>query len=133
MFKSILFLLCTVALGCSSTRPPITQFQSSKLKNSFEEAVSVEVNFELLNKNPEPIRLVRFKYAALIDGKVVYEGLMKAEQTVPYSAIGETITTVIDPQCQALKSNDLISCPLIGDIHYPTKCQDDKGYFIIVE
>ena len=95
MFKSILFLLCTVALGCSSTRPPITQFQSSKLKNSFEEAVSVEVTFELLNKNPEPIRLVRFKYAALIDGKVVYEGLMKAEQTLPYSAIGETVTTTI--------------------------------------
>ena len=95
MLKLISLLLCSVTLGCSSTLPPVPQFQSSKLKNSFEEAVSVEVTFNLLNNNPEAIHLVRFKYTVLIDGEVVYEGLKKAEQTLPYSSRGETASSTI--------------------------------------
>jgi hypothetical protein len=48
-----------------------------------------------LNKNPEPIHLVRFEYTVLIDGEVVYEGLKKAEQTLPYSSQGETVSSTI--------------------------------------
>ena len=95
MLKLILPLLCLVTMGCSSTRPPVPQFQSSKLMNSFEEAVSVEVTFNFLNENLEPIHLVRFEYTVLIDGEVVYEGLKKAEQTLPSSSQNKTVSYTI--------------------------------------
>ena len=63
--------------------------------NSFEEAVSVEVTFNFLNENLEPIHLVRFEYTVLIDGEVVYEGLKKAEQTLPSSSQNKTVSYTI--------------------------------------
>ena len=95
MLKLIFLLLCFVTVGCSSTRPPVPQFQSSNLKNSFEEAVSVEVTFNLLNDNLEPIHLERFEYTVLIDGEVVYEGLKKAEQTLPSVSSDKTVSYTI--------------------------------------
>ena len=113
----ISFVLCAVAVGCSSARPPVPQFQSSKLKNSFEEAVSIDVTFNLLNYNKEPIRLVKYVYSVVIDGEVVYEGVLEAEQTLPQGE-GATATIPIVISRTHLDGKEDVTWYLNGSLTY---------------
>ncbi len=77
--------LCVVAggpLGCSIRRPPLIALTGVTVAESTAEATALRFHLELVNPNPEPLRLREFRYTLLIDGTPVYRGRRAAEATL---------------------------------------------------
>ena len=96
MYKALLLASSSSLVGCSSVTSPIAKYQSTTLKNSFENAVSMDVVFVLENLNEDPVNVVHFDYAVLVDGATVYSGLAVAELTLPAKPKGASENTSIE-------------------------------------
>ena len=117
MIKAILLLTCVAAFGCSTTRAPISRFQTARVTASTPEAISLDVEFKLRNDNDEPLKLITYTYTVSIDGDAVYHGLAEAEQTIPSgSTVTSTIPAVI-PRTY-LQGRELIVWHLSGSLDY---------------
>ena len=86
MSRAIMALaLCVVAggpLGCSIRRPPLIAVVGVTVAESTAEATALRFHLELVNPNPDPVRLREFRYALLVDGTPVYRGRRAAEATL---------------------------------------------------
>ncbi len=77
--------LCVVAggpLGCSIRRPPLIALTGVTVSESTAAATALRFHLELVNRNPDPLRLREFRYTLLVDGTPVYRGRRAAEATL---------------------------------------------------
>ncbi len=77
--------LCVVAggpLGCSVRRPPLIFLAEVTVAESTAKATAFQFHLDLVNPNPDPLRLREFRYVLLIEGAPIYRGRRAAEATL---------------------------------------------------
>ena len=98
MLDKVLFIATLAATGCGTSRPPIAQYSSSTMIDSYPLAVSFDASFELSNTNDEPMKLVQYTYTVSVDGNTVYQGFAEAEQTLPRGSTTSTSIPIVVPR-----------------------------------
>jgi len=117
MLKVFLCIACFAASGCSTTRPPIAQYQSSRVTASNHGAISLDIHFNFSNNNDDPLRLVKYKYLVSIDGTTVYDGSAEAEQTLPRKSTSSSSIPVVVRR-EYLTGQDPVVWRLQGSLEY---------------
>jgi LEA14-like dessication related protein len=67
----VLSLLC---FGCSTLKPPTLAVDGLRVGDMGLSGVTLEVGFRLRNPNPEPLKIERFEYELLVNGRSLGHG-----------------------------------------------------------
>ena len=117
MFNKVFFIVCLAATGCGASRPPIAQYSSSAMNESYPSAVSFDVSFDLSNNNDEPLKLVQYTYTVSVAGNNVYQGFAEAQQTLPRGSTTTTSIPIVVPRA-FIAGRDTVAWHLSGKLDY---------------
>ena len=143
MSRAIMALaLCVVAggpLGCSIRRPPLIALTGVTVAESTAEATALRFHLELVNPNPEPLRLREFRYTLLVDGTPVYRGRRAAEATlsaggtrqmaIPAVVASTAIGTAVELRYTLIGSLEYLSPGELAEILFDTGVQRTRVSF----
>ena len=71
---AVLVLSALLAPGCSTMKPPTLAVDGLKVGDMGLSGVALDVGFRIRNPNPEPLRIERFEYELLVNGKSLGHG-----------------------------------------------------------
>ena len=71
---AVLMLSALAAGGCASMKPPTLAVDGLKVGDMGLSGVALDVGFRIRNPNPEPLRIERFEYELLVNGKSLGHG-----------------------------------------------------------
>ena len=73
--------LLALLTGCSVT-PPAVRVSEATLIETTDEALQVDLRIDLVNANPDPLKLELLTYTFAIGGQTVFTGWRSAEATI---------------------------------------------------
>ena len=117
MLYKVFFIAILVMTGCGASRPPIAQYTSATIIDSYPSAVSFDVSFDLSNNNDEPLKLVEYTYTVSVDGNTVYHGFAEAQQTLPRGSTTTSSIPIVVPRA-FISGQNIVVWHLKGKLDY---------------
>jgi LEA14-like dessication related protein len=71
---SVLALWALVGAACSTMKPPTLAVDGIKVGDMGLSGVALDVGFRVRNPNPEPLKIERFEYELLVNGRSLGHG-----------------------------------------------------------
>ena len=71
---AVLALSAAIGAACSTMKPPTLAVDGLKVGDMGLSGVALDVGFRIRNPNPEPLRIERFEYELLVNGRSLGHG-----------------------------------------------------------
>ncbi|MEM7227801.1 MAG: hypothetical protein AAF432_03200 [Planctomycetota bacterium] len=123
MHTLMLICLTTVLVGCSRYRPPDIAVVDMRSVLITDEALQIDIDFELVNPNREPLELVHVDYRLDVDGRTVFQARRATRATLPSGQIYTATIPAVVPFDRANWIEGMPSsaaCSVHGSLMYVT-------------